>query len=705
MKPLGTGDPVRLGPYRLLGVLGEGGMGKVYVGQDNTGSAAAVKVLRPELAHDSGLAQRFVREALAAQAVCSPGVAAVLGAQTEGGRPWIATEFLAGPTLDQIVDTHGPFDEVRVNALASSIARTLRDIHAAGFVHRDLKPPNIVLTAGGPRVIDFGIARPEHGLTLTTTGQIPVTPGYGAPEQVLGRRVTPAADVFSLGAVLVYAATGHRAFEGAHVAAVQYEVVHGEPRWDGLSPAQHALIAPCLAKEVAARPTPEQIAGAFTVPGKSGDVWRRGPVGDEIRERERHIRLLTAPLPTTSTHTTLSRRRLLAGVAGGGTLLAAGGGTAGWWLLHGTAAERRKKDLFTLPVAVQTPTARLLSADDGDYLVGEAPKALWGPYDVVADDSPSPVPLRDVVIVGSSDGGIAAFNVVDGKRRWAAPDVLSGTRYLSLSDRLVVAVESDGKLRTFVPSTGEPKWTANADAADLLAADAEAVFVVTKDHRLRSVGRSDARIRWTAQMPANFRTTLYARGAVDQGVLVVTTTTGHALAVRTKDGRQVWSLRDMANERQLVAEARDGVVYLNGKTLTARTISDGRQLWSAKAKDMYKKPAEWGRPTLTADSVYASAGGSAQRVELVGGTVTWKSWSLADDEAPVLVQGSGAWMFEDGPGRVSTDDINSGDEIWSFHTYDTKVFGNSGDQGYGIAADGNRVFIRNGASLYAFPVF
>lgn len=198
MYPLGTGDPLRLGPYRLLGVLGEGGMGKVYFGQDSAGGTAAVKVLRPELAHDQHLAQRFVREAQMAQAVASKGIARVLGSQMEGGRPWIATEFLAGPTLDEAIRSYGPMDDPTVRALASTLANTLHDIHAAGLVHRDLKPPNIVLTSAGPRIIDFGIARPEHGLTLTTTGQVPVTPGYGAPEQILGQRVGPPADVFSL---------------------------------------------------------------------------------------------------------------------------------------------------------------------------------------------------------------------------------------------------------------------------------------------------------------------------------------------------------------------------------------------------------------------------------------------------------------------------------------------------------------------------
>nr|WP_324618385.1 serine/threonine-protein kinase [Streptomyces sp. RTd22] len=161
MNLLGSGDPIRLGPYRLLGVLGEGGMGKVYLGRDSSGRAAAVKVLRPELAHDEHMSQRFVREAQAAQAVTSTGVARVLGAWTEGGRPWIATEFLAGPTLDDAIEEQGPFDELGVAELACDLARTLQDIHAAGLVHRDLKPSNIVMTSSGPRIIDFGIARPN----------------------------------------------------------------------------------------------------------------------------------------------------------------------------------------------------------------------------------------------------------------------------------------------------------------------------------------------------------------------------------------------------------------------------------------------------------------------------------------------------------------------------------------------------------------
>ncbi|MFF8401795.1 protein kinase [Streptomyces sp. NPDC015684] len=694
MKPLGVGDPVRLGPYRLLGVLGEGGMGKVYVGEDGAGTVAAIKVLRPELAHDGHLAQRFVREALASQAVRSPGVAAVLGAQTEGGRPWIATEFLAGPTLDEAVDTHGPLDETGVRALAASIAGTLADIHAAGFVHRDLKPQNIVLTSTGPRVIDFGIARPEHGLTLTTTGQIPVTPGYGAPEQVLGQRVTPAADVFSLGAVLVHAATGGRAFEAGHVAAVQYEVVHGEPRWNGLSPQLHALVAPLLAKDAAARPGPARIVTAFAPPRNSDRVWRRGPVADEIRERERQVRRLTAP-PATGTVTTVTRRRLLTGLAGGGTVLAAGGGTTAWWLLRQERADRAA-DPFRIPPAVRTPEARLLSADDGDFVVGGSPKALWR-ADVGADpDSRDPLPVRDVVVIGVY-GGVGAFNVVDGKKRWQVQDLLPG-HYLSLSDRLVVALDTDGTVRTFVPSTGRAKWTADADAAALLAADDEAVYVMTKDHRLRSVGRADARIRWTARIPPEFRGRISVRAAVDSGRLVLATVDGHLLVVATRDGSEAWRHLDQAKDVALSPVARDGVVYVNGRTLAAHRITDGTRIWSKETRDMYRAPAEWGPPTVSGDSVYALAGMFPERRDTGEGGKKWTARSDASGDSRILLQGTGVWMIDHAyKTDVNAVDVETGDGGFTYRLPEAEH--------HGIAVGGNRAFVRNDALLCALPVF
>ncbi|WP_367045298.1 protein kinase [Streptomyces sp. Je 1-332] len=705
MEPLSIGDPLRLGPYRLLGVLGEGGMGKVYTGQDGGGTLAAVKVLRPELVHDSNLAQRFVREAHAAQAVKSKGVAAVLAAQTEGGRPWIATEFLAGLTLDQAVDACGPFGESSVRALAASIAGTLADIHAAGLIHRDLKPPNIVLTSSGPRVIDFGIARPEHGLTLTTTGQIPVTPGYGAPEQVLGHRVASPADVFSLGAVLVYAASGRRAFEGSHIAAVQYEVVHGEPWIEGLPPHLRSLIEPCLAKAPALRPTPAQIIAAAAVPRGVTRVWRSGPVAERIKERESHVRQLTTAVGGRPERQ-VTRRRVITGLAAGGTVVAAGGGTTAWWLGarhedqgEGGRQKKRKRDPFSIPPAVATPLARRLSADDGDYVLGAGPpKRLWGPIRVMHEESPVPLPIRDVIVLGAVQGGIAAHNVVDGKRRWIEPGIRAKGRYLSLDDRLLVAVDPDGMLRTFVPSTGEPKWTAKVDARSLLASDADAVYVATKDDKIRCVSRSDAKIRWTAPVSVRFGSTSGPRGVTGGGRLVVTTADGHVIAVDTRDGHQVWDLPKQSTG--LIRPAvHDRTIYVNGDNLTARRITDGHEFWTAKEKDEYDRPVTWGPPSVDGDFVYSAAGSWPRRLKRADGRGDWSSRAQSVAGGPVAVQGSGVWMIDEYTGGVTVVEDRGATKVWSFEV------GVRAAGGSGFVVDGNRVFAGKGSYVSALPTF
>ena len=383
-------------------------------------------------------------------------------------------------------------DDPTVRALASALAGTLHDIHAAGLIHRDLKPANIVLTSAGPRVIDFGIARPEHGLTLTTTGQVPVTPGYGAPEQILGQRVGPPADVFSLGAVLVFASSGRRAFDAGHAAAVQYEVVHGEPDLAHVPSTLQHLIAPCLAKDSGSRPAPGQIVAAFAAPKGADRVWRRRgvPLADDIKARETGVDRVTAVGgPRTPT-----RRRMLTALAAGGTVLAGGGGTAAWWLQRNGgdsgkgAAATKKAGPFDIPSAVETPEARTLDPNKGEVMLSidaEPLKPLWGPVGIAADDSPRLLPVRDVIVLGAPKGGIAAHSVVDGKQRWTAPEVNASGGYASLDDRLIAAVGPGGKLVTFVPSTGERKWTAPAQARSVLAADDKAVYVATQDGRVR----------------------------------------------------------------------------------------------------------------------------------------------------------------------------------------------------------------------------
>ncbi|WBO64427.1 protein kinase domain-containing protein [Streptomyces camelliae] len=712
MKPLNTGDPLRLGPYRILGVLGEGGMGKVYVGQDRDGRTAAVKVLHRHLADDPQLGQRFVREARMAQAVSGPGVARVLDAQTEGGRPWIATEFLSGPTLEEAVGAYGPLDENGVRALAAALAGALRDIHAVGLVHRDLKPANVVLTSAGPRIIDFGIARPEHGLTLTTTGQVPVTPGYGAPEQALGQRVGPAADVFSLGALLVYAASGQRAYEGSHVAAVQYEVVHGTPRMDRVPPALQQLIDPCLAKDPAYRPAPDAIAQAFAPPRGADRVWRAGPLAEDVRRRERALRELTT-LPGTSAPGGIPRRRLLTALAVGGPVALAGAGGATWWFWR-----KNHSDLFDVPHAARTPTARLLSADRGDYVLGQTPAPLWTRPSALSSDTPAPLPVRDVLIVGDAKGGITAHSVVDGKPRWSAPEAMAIRRFVSLSDRLIAAVDGQGTLCTFVASTGAPKWTAPAEASYILAADAEAVYVVTGDGRLRSVSRSDAKIRWTTAPRTGLGTTGAARGVVAQGILAVATKAGDVLAVDTRTGRTVWMLRDQADDRPGIAVS-GGTLFVSGSPyFTARGITDGKQRWRPDLRRADGTKVFWGPSTFHGPYVFVAALGAPLRFDIKDGKQSGWLYDLdqmCDPYSPLTVQGHGFWSVivnategavtvlnvADGPDSNSfTKDPNStlNKTNWSF-----RIIKNP--RNYWMTADANRVFIVDGDSLTALPVF
>ncbi|MET8327244.1 serine/threonine-protein kinase [Streptomyces sp. NPDC005181] len=331
IKPLLHEDPQHIGVHRLVARLGSGGMGTVDLARSPGGRTVALKTVHAHIAADATFRTRFRLETDAARVIGGLHGAQVVDADPLAEVPWLATEYVLGPPLDDAVSLSGALPEPTVRAVGAALCGALGQLHRSDVVHRDLKPANIVLTSEGPRIIDFGIARPEHGLTLTTTGQIPVTPGYGAPEQALGHRVGPAADVFSLSAVLVYAASGQRAFAGSQVAAVQYEVVHGQPQLSYIPEPLRALIAPCLAKEPGLRPGPTQIAHAFTPPRRANRVWRHGDLASLIDRYETEARRL---LPAGSPPAPMgqARRRFLTALATGGAVLAVGGGTAAWRL-------------------------------------------------------------------------------------------------------------------------------------------------------------------------------------------------------------------------------------------------------------------------------------------------------------------------------------------------------------------------------------
>lgn len=272
MQSLLSEDPQRIGDYTLLGRLGRGAMGTVFMARSPGGRQVAVKVVRPELADDPEFRERFRQEVETVRAVGGFWTAAVVDADPAAPRPWLATEYVPGPTLREVVKTHGPLAEPAVWRLAAGLAEALSAIHGAGLIHRDLKPSNVLLADDGPRVIDFGIAKAMAGVSLTATGMLVGTPGFLSPEQIEGVEIAPASDVFALGAVLTYAATGEGPFGSGEAPALIYRAVHTQPELDNLSPALRALVAACLRPNPAHRPTPARLLAEIGTPDAA--PWR-----------------------------------------------------------------------------------------------------------------------------------------------------------------------------------------------------------------------------------------------------------------------------------------------------------------------------------------------------------------------------------------------------------------------------------------------
>ncbi|MFF7885650.1 protein kinase [Streptomyces sp. NPDC020794] len=280
-------DPMKIGPYRIVGRLGSGGMGWVYLGRSPAGREVAVKVVRPELAAEGEFRERFAREVAAARVVSGAYTAAVVDADTEAELPWLATMYVPGPSLAEAVRTDGPLPEPQVRRLGAGLVEALQAIHAARVVHRDLKPANVLLASDGPRVIDFGISRVDGAPALTQAGVVVGTPPFMSPEQIKGAQVGPPSDVFSLGGVLVYALTGRPPHGGGE--AVRYRVVLAEPELDGVPRGMRELIGRCLAKRPEERPQLTNLLAELLEQNPKSASWPPPTVDRSIKVRTREL--------------------------------------------------------------------------------------------------------------------------------------------------------------------------------------------------------------------------------------------------------------------------------------------------------------------------------------------------------------------------------------------------------------------------------
>ena len=345
--PLQDHDPDEIGGHRLLGRLGSGGQGTVFLGKDSAGAQVAVKTLNPEGMADPEVRRRFAREAEAARKVASFCTAAVLSSDFSSTPPYIVSEYVQGPTLHKMIMTQGPLVGGDLGRLAVDTTTALASIHEAGIVHRDLKPGNVLMAQGGARVIDFGVAQITEGAGTLTNSRVG-TPSFMAPEQIIDGRVTSATDVFAWGAVMVFAATGRAPFDAATVAGVLHKVLNGEADLTALPPPLHALVGAALAKDPAQRPSSLDVLhtilgrtpGGAAPPPPTGQsppkappgastTGLRGPVAPEAGVPEPAPSL--APTGKTARLGSRTRRWLVFGAVV--LALAVGGGFIGWSLV------------------------------------------------------------------------------------------------------------------------------------------------------------------------------------------------------------------------------------------------------------------------------------------------------------------------------------------------------------------------------------
>src|SRR5690625_3388913 len=299
--------PRTVGGYRLLRSLGRGGFGEVFLGETEDGARAAVKVLHANWAGEDDMRRRFSAEVEQARKVSGFCVAAIVDADPEAAEPWIATEYIEGPTLQNSVIEHGPRRGTDLHRLAVSTARALSAIHSAGVGHRDLKPDNIMLAADGPRVIDFGIARAVESTSVTASGVIG-TIVYMAPEQLEGTRLSPAVDIFAWGSVMVFAATGREAFPGPTQAARIARILGGEPELEGLAEPLLSIVRTCLDKDATRRPDASALLNLLISAPAEGRAPEAAATGPTTGDATEHTEI--TPSPHAATRVGVDRTRV-----------------------------------------------------------------------------------------------------------------------------------------------------------------------------------------------------------------------------------------------------------------------------------------------------------------------------------------------------------------------------------------------------------
>ncbi|MEU6992030.1 protein kinase [Streptomyces sp. NPDC046465] len=619
LDPL-SGPPRQVGPYRLLALIGAGGMGEVYLARERSGAPlVAVKTVRPDLDIDREFRIRFRREIAAARAVSGAGTAALLDGDADAEVPWLATEYVAGPSLADAVRRCGPLPAEAVRVLGAGLARALAAVHAAQVLHRDLKPGNVLLTPEGPTLIDFGIAQAFDATALTAAGMVVGTPGFMAPEQLEGSHaVVPASDVFTLGAVLCFAATGRGPFDDQELASVIFRIAQGDADLSAVPDGLRPVIADCLAPAPEGRPTAAALADRLAGGAGQAVPWPAPVLSLFAEHREAVARCERAvdqrsladaattsgiaPLPTPPAPPTPStpsappapsappvatapRRRgrwiaAAAAVAAAVTVAAVllpGDGDKG----SGSGSERGSGASGGRPSASgrHGPAARIVPeygnpAHSGEFGAAKSPASArpkgWKPWSVARpkgldDQGNGCVLVASTLVCRDGKGAATALDAATGGHRWTSrgfpltADDLQGIQLLP--------PESDGE-RVYVPSE-----------RGVLAVD-----LSSGTERWRRPTASD-----TAVMGLT-----YANGVVYTAEFsFADESAGPSRAVvrarRARDGRELWTSPTLPAKVQNAPLVRDGRVYaaIEGKGVLALSTKDGKVTRRAPGQSCY----------------------------------------------------------------------------------------------------------------------
>ncbi|MFJ9132250.1 PQQ-binding-like beta-propeller repeat protein [Streptomyces sp. NPDC102256] len=686
-------DPRRIGPFEVLGRLGAGGMGLVYLARSASGRRVAIKTVRTELAEDQLFRVRFSREVEAARAVSGFYTAAVVDADARAAVPWLATAYVPAPSLEEIVNECGPLPAQAVRWLAAGVAEALQSIHGAGLVHRDLKPSNVLVVEDGPRVIDFGIASGVSNTRLTMTNVAVGTPAYMSPEQAKdSRSVTGASDVFSLGSMLVFAATGHAPFHGANPVETVFMLLREGPNLEGLPEELRPLIESCMKMDATARPNPADLQaqlaphlfGSGSDDSGTASAWlperavglietRRGgrpPVKPaSVGARSGGGRPALPPPP--------SHAPVVVGAPDTGPVRLAGAkvpiGPGPRVADARAAAVKAPPPEAGLAASWSRPRAGVNGADLAPTVAPPAPSpdapAGWRPwrFRMSNDVWGTPSVAGDLVYVTSFE--VHALDVATGRRRFKTRDVAWS---MAVADGRIHA--SDGPtLFALDAREGADLWRLSTDGwVYSLKADRGTVVTGTRGGGVQAWEASNGQRLWEISgAQTDFESPEAGPSVHDGTVYVWKDARLRALDARTGEERWSYPIGDAASCGGVpvrITHAPDGYVYISaGTRVLAVDVASGRVRWHFEAPAVFLSPPTFAPgPAVTGGGVYlADYLGTVYALDATDGRDRWRiaTESRASVE-PVLVA-SGHVHVGSGKGLYTLDAV-TGTPKWRF---------------------------------------